>query len=95
MKVVQTVKDVYAYISRTSISQHPACSPNLFRSDFHSFPILKAFLDGRRLKSEKEMKDVFKVWCHGEAAEIYDESIQNLVTGYYEGLNAGGDCIGK
>jgi len=41
------------------------------------------------------MKDTVKVWGHGEASEVYDESIDNLITGYSESLIAGGDYIGK
>jgi hypothetical protein len=60
MKVFQRVKDVCEYLSRRSTLQHPACNPNLARSDFHSFPKLREFLVGRRFKSDEEIKYAIK-----------------------------------
>jgi hypothetical protein len=56
-------------------------SQDLVSSDIHLFPTLKEFLGGRRFKSDEEMKDAVKQGLNGLAAELYDESIQKLVTG--------------
>ena len=76
------VKSVYAYVSRSSTLQHPACSPNLARSDNHPFPTLRDFLGGRRVKSDKEVKDDSNACLHGLAAEVHGEGLQTLVTVY-------------
>ena len=76
------VKSVCAYLSRSSTLQHPACSPNLARSDYHSFPTLWEFLGGRRVKSDEEVKDDSNACLHGLAAEVHGEGIQTLVTVY-------------
>jgi hypothetical protein len=65
----------------------------LATSDFHSWPTLKEFLGGTHFKSNEEVKDGFKQWLNGLAAEVYDEGIQKLVTGYDKCLNDGGDCV--
>jgi hypothetical protein len=70
--------------------EHPACSSDLVPSDFHLFPTLKEFLDGRCFSSDEEVKDTVKEWLNGLAAEDYDECIQILVTGYGKCLNVGG-----
>jgi hypothetical protein len=59
------------------------------------FPKLKAFLGGRRFKSDEEVKDAVKEWLHGLAAEVYDEVIRKLVTRYDKRLNVGGDYVEK
>jgi histone-lysine N-methyltransferase SETMAR len=46
--------------------------PDLAPSDFHLFPKLKEFLDGRRFKSDEEVKDAVKEWLNGLEAEVYD-----------------------
>jgi histone-lysine N-methyltransferase SETMAR len=60
------------------VFEHPAYSPDLAPSDFHLFPKWKELLGGRRFKSDEEVKDAFKEWLKGLAAEVYDEGIQNL-----------------
>jgi hypothetical protein len=67
----------------------------LATSDFHLFRTLKEFLGGTHLKSNEEVKDGFKQWLNGLAAEFYGEGIQKLVTGYDKCLNVGGDCVEK
>jgi hypothetical protein len=62
---------------------------------FHLFPTLKEFLGGRHFKSNEEVKDGFKQWLNGLAADVYDESIQKLVTVYDKCVNVGGYCVGK
>jgi len=76
------VKFVCAYLSRISTLQRPACSPNLARSDNHSFPTLREFLVGRRFESDEEVKDAVKACLHGLATEVHGEGIETLVTGY-------------
>jgi len=44
-------------------------------SDFHLFPTLKEFLDGRRFKNNEEVKDAVKQWLNGLSSEVYDEGI--------------------
>jgi hypothetical protein len=63
-----------------STLQHPAYSPDLASSDFHLFPTLKVFLDGRHFNSNEEVKDAVKERVNGLAAEVYDEGIQKLIT---------------
>ena len=73
----------------------PGYSPDLALSDFHLFPILKEFFGGRRFKSDEEVKDDVKEWLNGLAAEISNEGVQKLVTGYDNCQNVGGDCVEK
>ena len=89
------VKSVCAYLSRSSTLQHPACFPNLARSDYHSFPTLWEFLGGRRVKSDEEVKDDSNACLHGLAAEVHGEGLQTLVTVYDKRLNVSGDYIEK
>jgi histone-lysine N-methyltransferase SETMAR len=77
------------------VFEHPAYCPDLAPSDFHLFPKLKEFLDGRRFESDEEVKDPVKEWLNGLAAEVYDEGIQELVTRYDKCLNVGGDYVEK
>jgi hypothetical protein len=44
------------------VFEHPAYSQDLAPSDFHLIPKLKKFLDGRRFKSDEEVKDAVKEW---------------------------------
>jgi histone-lysine N-methyltransferase SETMAR len=60
---------------RTALAQVIQYSPNLAPSDFHLFPTLTEFLDGRRFKNNEEVKDDVKQWLNGLAAEVYDEGI--------------------
>jgi len=53
----------------------------LATSDYHLFPTLKEFLSGTRFKNDEEVKDAIKEWLNGLAAEVFDEGLQNLVTG--------------
>jgi hypothetical protein len=64
-------------------------------SDFHFFPTLNEFLCARRFKSNDEVEDAIKVWLNILAAEVYDEDIQKLFTGYDSCLNVDNDCVGK
>ena len=41
------------------------------------------------------MKDAVKEWLNGLSAEVYDEDIQKLVTGYDKCLNVRGYCVEK
>jgi hypothetical protein len=75
-------KSVYAYLSRISTLQQSACSPNLARSDNHSFPTLREFLVGKRFESDEEVKDAVKACLHVLATQVHCEGIQNLITGY-------------
>jgi hypothetical protein len=59
------------------------------------FPKWKELLGGRRFKSDEEVKDAFKEWLKGLAAEVYDEGIQKLVTRYDKCLNVGSDYVEK
>ena len=40
------------------------------------------------------MKNAFKEWLNGLEAEVYDEGIQKLVTGYDKCLNVCDDYLG-
>jgi len=71
--------------------EHPAYTPYLPQEVF-TFT-LKGFLGGRRFKSDAEVKDVFKDWLNGLAAEVYGEGTQKHVTGNDKCMNVGGDCI--
>lgn len=42
---------------------------------------------------EEEAKDSVKEWLNVQAAEVYDEGIQELVTCYDRCLNGGGECV--
>jgi histone-lysine N-methyltransferase SETMAR len=64
------------------VSEHPAHSPDLAPSDFHLFPLLKAVLGGKRLKSDEEVKDAISLWLNRLAVEVYDKGIQKFVTHY-------------
>jgi histone-lysine N-methyltransferase SETMAR len=50
------------------VFEHPAYSPNLAPSDFHLFPALKEFLDGKCFKSDEEVKHAFREWLNGLVA---------------------------
>jgi hypothetical protein len=63
--------------------------------DFQLFPTIKEFLGVRRIQSNEEMKDAVKQWLNALATEVYDESIQKLVTNYDKCLNVGGDSAEK
>ena len=39
--------------------------------------------------------DGFRQWLNGLTAEVYDEGIQKLVTGYDKCRNVGGDYVEK
>jgi hypothetical protein len=67
----------------------------LATSDFHLFRTLKEFLGGTYFKSNDEVKESFKQWLNGLAAEVYDEGIRKLVTGCDKRLSVGGDCVEK
>jgi hypothetical protein len=41
------------------------------------------------------VKNDFKQWLNGLAADIYDEGIQKLVTVYDKCVNVGGYCVEK
>ena len=71
--------------------EHPAYVPYLPQEVF-TFT-LKGFFGGRRFKSDAEVKDVFKEWLNGLAAEVYGEDTEKYVTGYGKCLNVGGECI--
>jgi hypothetical protein len=75
------------------VFEHPAYSPNLAPRDFHFFPALKEFLDGRYFKSDEEVKHAAREWLSGLAAEVYDEGIQKPVTHYGKHLNGSGDYV--
>jgi histone-lysine N-methyltransferase SETMAR len=77
------------------VFEHPAYSPNLAPSNFHLFPALKEFLDGRCFKSNGEGKHAVREWLNGLTAEVCDEGIQKLVTRYDKHLNVSGDCVEK
>jgi histone-lysine N-methyltransferase SETMAR len=77
------------------VFEHPAYSSDLAPSNFHLFPKLKEFLSGRRFKRDDELKDAFKEWLNGLAAEVYDEGILKFVTHYDKCLNVGGDYVEK
>ena len=62
---------------------------------FHLFPTPKEFFDGKRFKSNEEVKDDVKGWLNRLVEVVYDENAQKLVIGYYKCLNAGGDCVEK
>jgi histone-lysine N-methyltransferase SETMAR len=61
---------------RIALAQAIQHSPDLAPSDFHLFPTLKEFLDGRRFRSNEEVQDAVKQWLNGLAAEVYDEGIK-------------------
>jgi hypothetical protein len=69
--------------------------PDLAPSDFHLFPKSKAFLGGRRFKSDEEVKDAVKEWLNGVAAEVYDEGIVKLLSRPDKCLNLYGDYVEK
>jgi hypothetical protein len=48
----------------------PGYSPDLAPNDFHLFSISKKSLDGRRFRSDAEVKDDVKEWLNGLAAEV-------------------------
>jgi len=73
--------------------EHPACSPDLAPSDFHLFSKFKEFWVGKRFKSYEEMKNAVREDLHGLEAEVCDEGLQKLVTGYGKYLQAGGYCV--
>jgi histone-lysine N-methyltransferase SETMAR len=77
------------------VFEHPAYSPDLAPSDFHLFPKLKEFLNGRRFKSDEEVNDAVKEWLNVLAAEVYDEGIQKIVTRYDKCLDVDGDYVEK
>jgi hypothetical protein len=80
-KFVHRVKSVCAYLSRRSKIQHPVCSPNLARKDYHFFPKLRECLGCRRVKSNV-FKDDNNACLHGLEAEVHGEGSQTLVTVY-------------
>jgi hypothetical protein len=55
--------------------EHPAYVPYLPQEVF-AFT-LKGFLDGRRFKSDVEVKEILKDWSNGLAAEVYGEGTKN------------------
>jgi len=59
------------------------------------FPTLKEFLGGTHFISNEEVMDGFRQWLNGLTAEVYDEGIQKLVTGYDKCRNVGGDYVEK
>jgi hypothetical protein len=65
----------------------------LAQSDFHLFPKLKEFLDGRHFKSDEAVKDGVKQWLNGLAVELHDEGI--LITHYVKCVNVGGNHVEK
>jgi histone-lysine N-methyltransferase SETMAR len=62
------------------VFEHPAYSSDLAPSDFHLFPKLKAFLGGKRMEADVEVKETVTAWLNGLAAEFYDEGIVKLLS---------------
>lgn len=62
---------------------------------FTCVPTLKEFVGGTNFISNEEVKDGFRQWLNVLAAEVYDDGIQKLVTGYDMCLNVDGDYVEK
>jgi len=59
------------------------------------FPIPKEFFGGTHFINNEVVKDGFKQWLNGLAAEVYDEGIRKIVTGYDKCLNVDSDYVEK
>lgn len=74
---------------------HPPFSPDLAPSDFHLFPKLKEFVDGRSFVNGKDLKQAVACWLKSLAIEEYKISIEQLVPRYNKCLDSYGDYIEK
>jgi hypothetical protein len=57
------------------------------------FSKLNEFLRGRHCKSGYELKDAVMERLGGPTAEVYDEGVQKLITGYDKCRNVGDYCV--
>lgn len=76
---------------------HPPYSPDLAPSDYHvMFLHLKKHLGGERHDDDDdEVKTAVLEWLSRQAAEFYDDGIQNLIGRYNKCLNIGGNYVEK
>ena len=56
---------------------------------------LKRFPAGKKFDSEDELKESVEKWHMSQAANLYEQSVQNLVPCYYKCLNVGGSHVEK
>jgi len=73
----------------------PPYRPDLLPSDFHLFLHLKKFLGGKRFDDDNDLKDAVQKWVTTQAAGLYEERIQKLVTRYEKCLHNGGEYVEK
>lgn len=78
-----------------NVLDHPPYSPDLAPSDFHLFRHLKEHLGGKRFGSDEEVKTAVNTWFSEQAAEFFEEGIQNLVVRYDKCLNKHGNYVEK
>jgi hypothetical protein len=56
---------------------------------------LKKFLAGQSFNNDEDVKKAVQKWLSSQAATLYDEGIQKLVSRYDKCLNNGGNYVEK
>ncbi|XP_023310469.1 histone-lysine N-methyltransferase SETMAR-like [Anoplophora glabripennis] len=77
------------------VFDHPPYSPDLAPSDFHLFLHLKSFLGGQHFNNDEELKENVSNWLKTQAANLYEEGIQKLVSRYDKCLQNFGSYVEK
>jgi hypothetical protein len=83
--------------SRVWLGSFRVCSV-LFRLGpkwFPLVPIIEGIWGDRLFKRDEEIKDDVRQWLNGLAADVYDEDIQTLITGYEKNQNIRDDYVEK
>jgi hypothetical protein len=69
-------------------------SSHLVPSNFHPFPKMKAFLGGKRMATDEEVKETVTDWLNGLGADFYDGTVK-LLQRLDKRLNRNGDYVEK
>lgn len=77
------------------VIDHPPYSPDLAPSDFHLFCHLKKNLGGKHFGNSDEVKVAVSKWLSEQAADFYEEGMQNLVLRHDKCLNKQGNYVEK
>ena len=76
-------------------STPPPYSPDVAPSDYHLFPKMKIWSATQGFSDNEELMEGVKTWLHTQAASLYEEGIQKLITRYDKCLHVYGDYVEK
>ena len=78
-----------------TVIPHPPYSPDLARSDYHLFGLIKEGLWGNRYGSDNEVKTAVLYWLRHQPAEVHNTGTHALVHRWTVALERGGDYVEK